>query len=153
MTTAQLDNFDALLDTHYDDIPDLPKYATFPTALLKLRCTKVEIVPPKDDKEATIQLTSEFLELGEPIDEATTTVPVPPVGSLMFANFTGPKGVQRLKEVFKDVMVSLNVSTPRELLDQLSGVEYFGMNQLRSYADKVTGEKKFVNNLTMAAIV
>lgn len=153
MTTAQLDNFDALLDTHYDDIPDLPKYATFPTALLKLRCTKVEITPAKDGKEATISLTSEFLELGEPIDEATATVPVPPIGSYLSTNYTGAKGVQRLKETFKDVMVSLNVSTPRELLDQLSGVEFYGMNQVRGYADKVTGEKKFANNLTMAAIV
>lgn len=154
MTTsnANLDNFDSLLDTHYDDIPDLPKYAQFPTGLLKLRVTKVELIAPKDGKDAQISLVSEFLELGEPLAE-DNTVPLPPVGSYLSQTFSGGKGVQRLKEIYKDVMISLGVSTPRELLDQLEGVEYFGMNQVRGYADKVTGEKKLANNLTMAAIV
>ena len=151
---SNLDNFDSLLDTHYDDIPDLPKYSLFPTSLLKLRATKVDITPPKDGRDASIQITAEFLELGEPVsDEAQAVVPVPAIGSLISANFQGAKGVQRLKEIFKDIMVGLNVSTPRELLDQLEGVEFYAMNNVRGYKDKVTGEAKLANNITMAALV
>lgn len=145
-----LDNAEALLDTHYSEIPALPKFCSFPTGTFKYRCTGTKLNPPADGKDLRIDITFEMLEVTEVAEGGL--LPTPEVGSLMSVMFSGAKGIQRMTEVFKDVMVSLNISTPRELIEQLETVEVFGANKSRSYKDKVTNELRHGNELNMVVV-
>lgn len=151
MTTQDnLLNAEALLDTHYSEIPPLPKYCSFPTGTFKYRCIGAKIVPPADGKDLRIDISMEMLEATEVAEGAT--LPTPEVGSLMSVMFSGAKGIQRMSEVFKEVMVGLDITTPRELIEQLETVEIYGANKSRAYKDKVTQELRYGNDLSLVVM-
>ena len=151
MSTDSVYDFDTLLDTNYLEIPNLPKYAPFPSCVVKLRGLKVELTPKKGDIEAAFQLTFELLEVVDPGPE-DQKVSMPEIGSFCGFKFSGAKGVQKFKELFFEVLEKGEYGSPRALLEQFDGLEMFAELKSRSYINQ-TNEVAYSQNIVRALLV
>lgn len=162
--SADILNFDSLLDTHIDEIPDLPKFALFPTTMLRLRGVSAEIQRP-ENKPPKLALIAEFLGFPDPSDVKDEELERLGInrkedgsidiveGSLLSITFSDAKGVQRFKEVFADVIKGLGLTTPSQMLDQFEGTEFVALNKPRGVKDEVTNENRYFNGVQVAVPV
>lgn len=114
----EVEYFDSLLNSSWDDIEDLPSFAVWPTGKYVVNVKKAEVKDhqKKDDGTPTrkINIVAELKAVLEVIEGRE-----PPVlGSLNGLTLIGKFGLEKYKQVFSELGKELNVQ-PKDLLDKL----------------------------------
>lgn len=112
--------FEGLLQTSFEDIEDLPEYATFPNGVFKFLVSKAGV----DHEKAAIKLQfSKQLTVELATNQHNADLADPKDGSLFGVTYGKEFGIKKFKQRWKGIVSQLGASTPEELLNRLEGQE------------------------------
>lgn len=118
---SELDLFTSLLETHVDNIEDLPEFETFPLGSYNFKCEKLEVSIDQAKGSAAIKGIFSLvaaLELVNDEDEA------PKEGSLLSQQWGKEFGLKKFKKVFLPNFEAMQCNTLAEFIDQAAGMEF-----------------------------
>lgn len=138
----------AMMDASFDDIQDLAKFGQYPKGTYFVEGVQsAEIGLNNDNTQVVVRVifvTGEAIELAQYPNVAAADLPegaYPPPGSLYSAQWQGPMGIQRFKQIFEPVIKSIDpLMTPRQLVEMLAAGSVQGitiMNTRRNDKEKV----------------
>ena len=131
----ELELFDNLIMSQWDDIEDLPDFVTPPLGDYLFEITKCEKGTSKDKTQGAIKIIGalkEVVELARPDEDVA-----PPIGSLCGAAYYGELGVKRFKKIFKDAAIALGANSPAEMIETLQGATLAVTIRHRADSEKV----------------